>query len=181
MEVPDEARLLNPHRRYDWCFLGSHSPWREKVLRAVAGEFSNGYLTGPRWSRLKDPLLDAVFHPGYLVQEESVALYLECRIGLDISSVPDAGASGLAMRVPELLACGCKVLLQPSPEIKALPWDLGNRLAVYRTPEELLKLMRSERAIVANEAAAKEIVRVAHSVVGHQDLVDEVVRALGAT
>jgi hypothetical protein len=85
------------------------------------------------------------------------------------------------MRVPELLACGCKVLVQPSPEIKALPWDLGNRLLVYRTPEELLELMRREMAVGANKTAAKEIVRVAHSVVGHQDLVDQVTRSLGPT
>jgi hypothetical protein len=179
MEVPDETRLLNPHRRYAWSFLGSHSPWREKVLRALLPEFPNGFLAGPRWSRLKkDPLFGAVIHDGYFGQQESVALYLESRIGLDISSTPDPGASGLAMRVPELLACGCKVLLQPSSEIKVLPWDPGNRLIVYRTPEELLELMRREPTAVGHETAAKEIVRVAHRVVGHQDLVEQVTRAL---
>ena len=181
MEVADEARLINPQRRYTWSFLGSHSPWREKVVRAVAAEFPNGYLTGARWGRLNDPILDAVFRPGFLVQEKSVALYLESRIGLDISSEPDPGASGLAMRVPELLACGCKVLLQPSPEIKALPWDLGSRLLVYRTVDELLELIRREQAVVESKAAAKEIVRVARSVVGHQDLVEQITRAMEPT
>ena len=182
MEVPDETRLINPHRRYTWCFLGSHSPWREKVLRAVAAEFPNGYLTGARWSRLdNDPHLGPVFRLGYLGQEASVPLYLDSRIGLDISSTPDPGASGLAMRVPEMLACGCKVLVQPSPEIKSLPWGLGNRLLVYRTLDELLELMRREQAVVESETAAKEIIRVARSVVGHQDIVDEIARALTPT
>jgi hypothetical protein len=182
MEAPEEARLLNRHRRYAWSFLGSHSPWREKILRAVLREFPNGFLAGPRWNRLKrDPLFGPVIHEVYCGQEECVALYLESGIGLDISSAPDPGASGLAMRVPELLACGCKVLLQASPEIKALPWDLGNRLLVYRTPEELLERMRREQAGAENETAAEEIVRVARSVVGHQDLAEQITRALEPT
>lgn len=179
MEVPQDNLVLNRHRRYQWSFLGGHSPWREKVLRALLPEFPNGFLQGPRWNRLKeDPLFRNVMHEGYFGQEECVALYLESMIGLDISGKEEPGNSGLTMRVPELLACGCKVLLQPSPEIKALPWDLGDRLLVYRTPEELIGLMRRELAASKDEASAKEILTVAQSVVGHRVLVEHVTRAL---
>ena len=179
MEMPPETQLLNRHRRYQWSFLGSHSPWREKVLRAVLSEFPHGFLQGPRWNRLKkDPLFRNVIHEGYFGQEECVALYLESAIGLDISGRPDPGVSGLAMRVPELLACGCKVLLHASPEIETLPWDLDDRLLTYRTPEELLDLMRQEQAVADNEAAAKKIITAAKNVVGHQVLVDHVARAM---
>ena len=41
--------------------------------------------------------------------------------------------------------------------------------------------MRREQAVVESETAAKEIIRVARSVVGHQDIVDEIARALTPT
>jgi hypothetical protein len=182
MEMPRENLVLNRRRRYQWSFLGGHSPWREKILRALLPEFPHGFLQGPRWNRLKqDPLFRNVVHEGYFGQEECVALYLESMIGLDISGKPEPGASGLAMRVPELLACGCKVLLQPSPEIEALPWNLGDRLLVYRTPEELIDLMRREQGARQDEAAAKEILTAAQSVVGHRVLVEHVTRSLATT
>lgn len=182
MEVPEEARLLNPQRRYTWSFLGSHSPWREKILREVLREFPNGFLLGPRWDRLQqDPLFRdaAQGNTKYYGQKECLELYLESKIGLDISSAPDPGSSGVAMRVPELLACGCKVLLQPTPEIKALPWNLGNRLEMYRTPEELLALMKREAGVTGSEGEAQEVVRIAHAVVGHQEMVEQVSSATG--
>jgi hypothetical protein len=178
MEMPGEARVLNRRRKYQWSFLGSHSPWREKVLRAVLAEFPNGFLMGARWNRFKnDPLFRGVVHEDYFGQEECVALYLESAIGLDISAESKPGSSGLAMRIPELLACGCKVLLQPSPELEALPWNPGRRLVFYRTPEELVELMRREQA-AGDETAAEEIVTLARSVVGHRDMVDRVTRTL---
>ncbi len=182
MEMPPETQLLNRQRRYQWSFLGSHSPWREKILRALLPEFPHGFLQGPRWSRLKkDPLFRDVVHEGYFGQEQCVALYLESRVGLDISGRAEPGASGLTMRVPELLACGCKVLLQSSPEIKVVPWNPGDRLLVYQTPEELLGLMRRELAASGNDTATSEIIAAARNVVGHQVLVDHVMRALEKT
>jgi len=182
MEMLPEPRILNRNRRYQWSFLGSHSPWREKILRALLSEFPNGFLQGPRWNRLKkDPLFRPVVHEGYFGQKECMDLYLESTVGLDISGKSEPGNSGVAMRVPELLACGCKVLLQPSPEIEALPWNLGNRLRSYRTPEELLELMRQELTSSQNERVAQETLAAARSVVGHQLMVEHVTRALMAT
>jgi len=176
MELPPEAAITNRERRYPWSFLGSHSPSREKILRAVLAEFPHGYLQGPRWPRLKnDPLFREVIHGGYFGQEECVKLYLDTRIGLDIPSEEDAGSSGLAMRIPELLACGCKVLMRPSPELEALPWEPGARLGLYRSENELLALMRQELAADSDPA---ETLALARSVVGHRDMVDHVTRAL---
>lgn len=179
MEMPPEAAVLNRHRRHAWTFLGSHSPWREKVLRAVLAEFPQGYLQGARWNRLKnDPLFREALHDRYFGQKECVELYLETRLGLDIPSEADPGFSGLAMRIPEMLACGCKVLLQPSPEIDALPWSPGSRLGLYRSAEELLALMRREQTAGWDEPAPNEILALARSVVGHRDMVDEIARAM---
>jgi hypothetical protein len=179
MELPPESAVLNRERRYQWSFLGSHSPWRERVLREVLAEFPHGFLLGPRWPRLKaDPLFRDVVHHDYFGQKESVELYLQTRIGLDIPSDSDPGSSGLAMRIPELLACGCKVLLRPSPELDALPWNPGSRLGLYRSTNELLHLMRDEHSADFGPAEANETLSVARSVVGHRDLVDHLTRAL---
>jgi hypothetical protein len=179
MELPPEAALLNHERPYQWSFLGGHSPWREKVLRAVLAKFPGGYVQGPRWPRLKnDPLFRSVIHDHYFGQEECVDLYLKCSVGLDIPSDPDPGSSGLAMRIPELLACGCKVLMQSSPEVEGLPWDSGSRLICYHSTEELLKMMRHALKPGSDKMGSKEILNVARSVVGHRDLVQQVARAM---
>jgi hypothetical protein len=181
MEMPPETAVINRQRRYQWSFLGSHSAWREKVLRAVLAEFPHGYLQGPRWPRLQnDRLFRNVVHEDYFGQKECVDLYLETRIGLDIPSDADPGFSGLAMRIPELLACGCKVLLQPSPELDALPWKPGTRLGFYRTVEELLALMRQEYAAQESAATSDEILALARSVVGHREMVQHVTCSLDA-
>jgi hypothetical protein len=179
MEMPPEAAVLNRQRRHPWSFLGGHSAWREKVLRAVLAEFPHGYLQGPRWPRLKDdPLFRNVVHDAYFGQEECVALYLQTRIGLDIPSEPDPGSSGLAMRIPELLACGCKVVMRHSPELDALPWKSGTRLGLYHSMDELLELMRREQAAALDETASNEILSVARNAVGHRSLVEHINRAL---
>ncbi len=77
-----------------------------------------------------------------------------------------------------MLACGCKVLIQPSPELEALPWDPGSRLGFYSSPEGLLDLMRREQATPADKDASKEILSVARSVVGHRDMVEQIDRAM---
>ena len=179
MEMPDEARVLNRQRRYQWSFLGSHSPWREKIMRALLAEFPNGFLMGARWNRLKsEPLFQDVVHEFYYGQEECVKLYLDSAIGLDINAGPEPGTSGLAMRIPELLACGCKVLLQPSTELEALPWNPGQRLAFYRSPEELVEQMRREQNAAEDKTSSGEILALARSVVGHREMVEHVNRVL---
>ena len=179
MELPPEDAVLNRDRQYQWSFLGSHSAWREKILRAVLAEFPRGYLQGSRWLRLKEDRLfrNAVYY-GYFGQKECVDLYLKTRIGLDIPSEADPGSSGLAMRIPELLACGCKVLMRPSTELEALPWNPGTRLDLYHSAEELLTRMRQELAAPSTVEAQEETIDVARGVVGHGDMVEYVNRAL---
>jgi len=177
LELPPEKAVINPARRYLWSFLGAHSPEREKIMRAVLAEFPNGYLQGSRWLHLReDPLFKNVLHYGYFGQKECFDLYLNTQIGLDITSEETSGTSGLTMRIPELLACGCKVLMRPSSELEAIPWKPGTRLGFYRSAEELVALMRQEQA--AAPASSEEIITLARSVVGHRDMVDHITRAL---
>lgn len=179
MELPSERAVINRRRNHFWSFLGGHTPHREKMLRAVMKEYPHGFLLGARWKRLlDDPLFQNVLHPGYYGQEECVALYLETRIGLDIPADPDPGTSGLTMRIPELLACGCKVLTQPSSELASIPWKPGSRLGFFTNANELIDLMREEEKAGDDESASDEILNLARSVVGHRDMVDHVTRAM---
>lgn len=176
-ELPDEARVLNRRRRYAWSFLGGHSPWREKVLGAVLAEFPDGFLVGSRWDRVaaEDPHFRAVVRRGYFQQKESMELYLDSRVGLDISAGEEPGTSGIAMRVPELIACGCRVLLQDTPELHHLPYPTSS-FATYRSIDDLLALMRRE----LNETAPPppDLLAQARSVVGFENLVGQVTAAL---
>lgn len=178
LELPPEDAIINPKRPYQWSFLGAYTPDREKILRAVLAEFPNGYLQGSRWLQLReDPLFKDVLHFGYFGQKECFDLYLKTQIGLDITSEETSGTSGLTMRIPELLACGCKVLMRPSSELEAIPWNPGTRLGFYRSAEELLALMRQEET-ASPQATSDEILTLARSVVGHRDMVQHITRAL---
>jgi len=175
LELPPESAVTNRQRPYQWSFLGAHSPDREKMIRAILPEFPNGYLQGSRWRHLyDDPLFKNVLHYGYFGQKECFDLYLKTQIGLDIASEESTG--GLTMRIPELLACGCKVLMRPSPELEAIPWNPGTRLGFYRTAEELLTQLRETTA--TDQESPQEILALAQSVVGHRDMVGHIERAL---
>ncbi len=177
-ELPDEARVLNRSRRYSWSFLGGHSPWREKVLEAVLSEFPDGFLVGSRWDRVaaEKPRFRPVVHAGYFQQRESMELYLDSRVGLDIGPREEPGTSGVAMRVPELIACGCRVLLPDTPELGHLPYPASS-FATYRSIDDLLGLMRRE--LREPDAGPVDLVALARSVVGFENLVGQVTAALG--
>jgi hypothetical protein len=176
-ELPEEARIVNRDRRYQWSFLGAHSPWRAKVFTALLREFPHGLLVGPRWNRFaRKPGFRDVVGSGYFQQKESTELYLDTRVGLDLCSQENPGESGVAMRVPELIACGCRPVLQDIPELRALPYATPAGFSTYRTVEELLALMRRE----LNQPAAPsaDVLSAAREVVGYEDLVRQVAAAL---
>jgi hypothetical protein len=175
-ELPDEARVLNPQRRHQWSFLGGHSPWREKVLTAVLQEFPRGVLVGSRWDRFAGrPGFRDVVRGGYFQQKESTDLYLDSRVGLDICGDENPGASGVAMRVPELIACGCRVLLQDMAELRALPYA-SSSFDTWRTVDDLLTLMRRE--LHGEPRSSADVLAQARRVVGFEDLVKQVTAAL---
>jgi hypothetical protein len=175
-ELPDESRIVNRARRHQWSFLGSHSTWREKVLTALLEEFPGGFLVGPRWDRFKSrPRFREVVGGGYFQQKESTELYLDSRVGLDICAQEEPGVSGVAMRVPELIACGCRVLLQDMVELRALPYA-STSFATWRTIDELLALMRRE--LSGDPLAPAQALAAARSVVGYENLVGQVTAAL---
>lgn len=173
--LPEEARILNRERRYDWSFLGSYSPWREKVLTAILKEFPNGKLVGPHWLRLwRRPLFRPVIGYGYYTQKKATNLYLDSRVGLDICAQEKPGTSGVAMRVPELISCGCRVFLQEATELRALPFPASSFTA-WRTIDELLELMRRE---IQERTPPENALASARSVVGYENLVGQVTAAL---
>jgi len=173
--LPDETRIVNRERKYDWSFLGSYSPWREKVLAAIVREFPNGKLVGPNWLRKwSKPPFRNVVGSGYYTQEKATALYLDSRIGLDICAQEKPGTSGVAMRVPELIACGCRVLLQDMSELHALPYAEGS-FTPWRTIDELLGLIHRE---LNSPPQPEQALAAARSVVGYENLVGQLTAAL---
>jgi len=172
-ETPPETQVCNLERRYDWCFIGSHSPWREECLRTVLAKYPNGFVLGPRWKRVakNNPALRSVVHRGYYGKEESFALYLDSRIGLDIGTSPAPNRNGVTMRAVELLACGCRVFCQPNDEIARLPWDVSPRVQTFSTPQELLALTTHELSRPPTGQDRLGVLEIARQVSGYQALV----------
>jgi hypothetical protein len=172
-ETPPESRVCNFERHYDWSFLGGHSPWREECLRSLLAKFPNGFVMGPRWIKVakRDPVFRSVVHRGYLGKDQSFDLYLDSRIGLDISTSAQTDRNGVTMRAVELLACGCRLLCQPNEEIARLPWDVSPRVLTFSTPMELLSLLTEELSRPHNSSDQVATMKIACQVSGYQTLV----------
>ena len=172
-ETPPELQVCSQERRYDWSFLGSHSPWREKCLSAIVEQFPNGFVMGPRWDRVakQKPAFRPVVHDGYYGKEEAFPLYLNSKIGLDIGTSDAINRNGATMRSMELLACGCLLLCQPNEEIGCLPWDISARTRTFTTPEELHALVAAELARPYTEQDRLDTWKIAQQVSGYQLLV----------
>ncbi len=172
-ETPAEARVKNLERKYQWSFLGSHSPWREEVLRALLQEFPKAYIQGPRWNRVakKDAKFRKVVHEAYFGKEEAFELYLNCSVGIDLSTGPGLNPNGITMRVPELLACGCPVFTQESPEWNAVPWEWRGRVEFFVGVEDLLEGVRVRMASNQAGKEAELAWKIAQGVSGYEGLV----------
>ncbi|MDX2227560.1 MAG: hypothetical protein SFY92_10795 [Verrucomicrobiae bacterium] len=151
-------------RTYDWCFLGSHSPWREECLAHMARHFPHGIILGPRWKHAlkKNPHLRPLTTDSYLDGPSSYALYLRSRVGLDIPSRREWTKNGVTMRVPELIACGAHVLTSANAEMGRLPYFHRDRFTIFDGPETLPDAMARALEMVRNTgddmrlAAARE-------------------------
>jgi len=172
-ETPPETQVCNRDRRYDWSFLGSHSPWREKCLSAVIERYPNGFIMGPRWDRVakRDPAFRPVVHTGYYGKEKAFQLYLDSRIGLDIGTSNTTNRNGATMRSMELLACGCLLLCQSNDEIGCLPWNISARTRIFSTPTELQMLIGTELVHPESEQDRLATMEIAQKVAGYGELI----------
>ena len=174
--IPPEERVRNQQRQYDWCFIGSHSPWREECIRAVAERLPNGYLVVPRWKRAirSHKVFRKVLKGDYHAMEQAYDVYLSSRIGLDVFSRNELGKDGITMRFVELLACGCPVVTQPAIELERLPWHTASRVGYFTSPAELTDACLD---ILSRRSTPEEIEltwRLAKGIPGYDGLVKSI-------
>lgn len=155
-------------RKYDWVFLGAHSPWREICLSQLMQAYPNGLILGPRWNRLsrKFKSLSKIAHDGYLDGERSLECYREARVGVDIPSKQNWVDNGVTMRVPELISCGVHVLTRHIPEIKILPYYDDLSVTMYEDEDDIVHGMKKSLETVMTltreqlESSSKKSFRV---------------------
>jgi spore maturation protein CgeB len=105
-------------KKYDLCFVGNWSPWREEVLQAALKITQNIALYGPHW-RKKSQLISAdldVIHLGdHVFGAELNTLFNSSKVVLNASRIP--GSHGLNMRFFEVLATQACFLTDAPPEL----------------------------------------------------------------
>ncbi len=105
-------------KKYDLCFVGNWSPWREKVIRAALGVTKNIALYGPHWrkkSQLISADLDAIHLGDHVTGVNLNALFNSSKVVLNASRIP--GSHGLNMRFFEVLASEACFLTDAPPEL----------------------------------------------------------------
>ncbi len=159
-------------RKYDWVFLGSHSPWREKCLLEVMSVFPNGFILGPRWKHAlrKSKTCKGKIIDGYLGGAESLRYYQDSFVGLDIPSKRDWTENGVTMRIPELIASGVHVLTQENPEIRILPYFHEKCFTIFKDFDDLISSMGTALK-TSREMNNEERMLFAKSATGYQSLI----------
>ncbi|MDL5053868.1 hypothetical protein QQ056_09955 [Oscillatoria laete-virens NRMC-F 0139] len=158
-------------RKYDWVFLGAHSPWREICLSQLMQAYPNGLILGPRWNRLsrKFKSLSKIAHDGYLDGERSLECYREARVGVDIPSKQNWVDNGVTMRVPELISCGVHVLTRHIPEIKILPYYDDLSVTMYEDEDDIVHGMKKSLETVMT-LTREQLESSSKKVSGYQEL-----------
>jgi glycosyltransferase involved in cell wall biosynthesis len=105
-------------KKYDLCFVGNWSPWREKVIQAALGVTKNIALYGPHWrkkSQLISADLDAIHLGDHVTGADLNTLFNTSKVVLNASRIPDS--YGLNMRFFEVLATQACFLTDAPPEL----------------------------------------------------------------
>lgn len=104
-------------KKYDVCFVGNWSPWRERVLEVVLRLTDNVALYGPNWkkkSQLISDSLGAIHMGDHIIGDELNALFNSSKVVLNASRI--RGSCGLNMRFFEVLATRSCFLTDSPPE-----------------------------------------------------------------
>lgn len=105
-------------KKFDLCFVGNWSLWREKVLEAALNVTPNIALYGPHWKKKSQRItnsLSAIHCGDHIVGNELNALFNSSKVVLNASRIP--GSFGLNMRFFEVLATKSCFLTDAPPEL----------------------------------------------------------------
>jgi spore maturation protein CgeB len=163
---PEDFYHLPLDKRWDVVFVGKWTPYREKLLKALAQRVSVAIFTHEGESRWGLPT------QGPLVTTQQLCLaFNQARMALDVAYV-DESPAGLATYPPRITprafmaaACATPVLVEACASVEAffLP---GVEIATFSTLEEAVevagRLVGDERALVAMGKAARERVLRQH-------------------
>ena len=139
--------LPEAQKKYDVCFVGNWSPWREKVLEAVLKITDSVALYGPHWrkkSKLISNHLNMIHLGDHIIGEELNTLFNSSKIVLNASRIPDS--NGLNMRFFEVLATKSCFLSDAPPELP-MHLESGKHLIVF---DDLLDL-QGRLALLLND------------------------------
>lgn len=109
--------LSEAPKKFDVCFVGNWSPWREKVLEAALKVTNKIALYGPHWkkkSQLVSRNLNRIHLGDHIIGEDLNVLFNSSRIVLNASRIPNS--NGLNMRFFEVLATKSCFLSDAPPE-----------------------------------------------------------------
>lgn len=170
---PTHSLKMYKDRKYDWVFLGSHSPWREKCLLEIITRFPKGFILGPRWKHAlrRHKAFKKITVDGYLDGEESYQYYRDAIVGVDIPTKQEWIENGVTMRIPELLSCGSHILANDSAEIRLLPYFHEKSFTLYNNSDDLGEKMKLALQ-VASITADDDRMSIANSASGYDSLVE---------
>ncbi len=118
-------------KKYDLCFVGNWSPWREKVIRAALGVTKNIALYGPHWRKKSQLIcadLDAIHLGDHVTGKDLNRLFNSSKVVLNASRI--SGSYGLNMRFFEVLATQACFLTDAPPELTR-HFEPGKHLMVF--------------------------------------------------
>lgn len=118
-------------KKYDVCFVGNWSPWREQVIDAALKVTNKIALYGPHWkkkSQLVSSNLNRIHLGDHIIGEDLNALFNSSKIVLNASRIPNS--NGLNMRFFEVLATKSCFLSDAPPELPR-HFESGKHLMVF--------------------------------------------------
>ncbi len=141
-------------KKYDVCFVGNWSPWREKVIEAVLNITDRVALYGPHWRKKCGPIakhLDGIHLGDQIIGKDLNALFNSSKIVLNASRIPDS--NGLNMRFFEVLATKSCFLSDAPPEL-ARHFESGKHLMVF---DDLLDLQSKLALLLSDQNLCEKL------------------------
>lgn len=162
-------------KKYDVCFVGNWSPWREKVLEAVLRVTNNVALYGPHWkkkSQLIANKLDMIHLGEHIIGENLNKLFNSSKVVLNASRIPDS--YGLNMRFFEVLATRACFLTDAPPELPR-HFESGKHLMVF---DDLRDLQGKLASLLSDEALCARLSTAGYECVLQHHSYDHMVQQL---
>jgi len=150
--------------KYDFCFIGNYSPWRDQVIEAALKVSKNVALYGPGWlkrgrSKIDRAVLASIFKGEKIVGDELNQLFNSSKVVLGATQLQ--GSSGLNMRFFEVLAAR-GVFLTDAPLELEMHFVRDRHLVVFDSLEELQVKLRE---LLGNDVLRKQIAQAGYEAV----------------